>query len=573
MKKRILPLVLACMMIIVAFTGCSGGGDSDKSADTVIKGTIYTVDKNKTVAEAMAIKDGLITYVGDLAGVEEFVGDATEVIELDGGMAMPGFFEGHAHGHQGGIGMLYEVALYEDTSMEEYAASIKAFVKENPDIKFLKGGGWLNGYAPTGGPTKDVLDEISKDIPIALDSGDHHSLWVNSKTMELAGVTKDTPDVPGGVIERDPVTKEPTGTFRETARELLDGVIPDYTVEQYKEGIMAYQDMVIEFGMTSYFEPMVNLGGSKNLLTAYTELDEENALKMKVYGGYMLMAEQDPLAAIDDAVAFKEDNKGGNFEITAFKILVDGVVEGETAYLLEDYSSRPGFKSDPLWPQDLLNQVCEKADKAGMQIHTHAIGDAAVRMTVDAYEYVAEKTGKTDSRHAITHLQIVDPAEIKRMEELNIVASVNPYWFCKEPAYFYELEVPFLGEERANKEYPMKSFFDAGVVVASASDFPVTMPSMPLDAIQKGVTRTSLDGDAETLQNPDERITIEQMLESITINCAYQNFAEDVTGSLEVGKEADIVILDKNLLEIEPSKIIDTKILRTISQGKTVFKL
>lgn len=573
MKKRVLSLFLVIILILSVATGCSGGdGASSTMADTVIMGTIYTVDKADSTAEAIAIKDGVFSYVGDKEGVQEFIGDETEVIELEDGMAMPGFFEGHGHGHEGGVGSLFEVALYADTSIEAYAKSIEAFIKANPDIEFLSGGGWLNGYCPVGGPTKDVLDKISTEIPIVLDSGDHHSLWVNSKAMEMAGITADTPDIEGGVIERDPVTKEPTGTFRETSRVLLDGVIPDYTVEQYKEGILAYQEEAIQYGLTSYFEPMVNLSGGPNLLQAYNELDADNALKMTVFGGYQIMPDKEPLAEVDKCVKLKEEAKGGNFEMTAIKVLVDGVVEGKTAYLLEDYASDPGFKSEPLWPQDLLNQVCEKADKAGIQVHTHAIGDAATKMTLDAYAFAAEKNGTVENRHAITHLQLVAPEDIARMAELKVVASTNPYWFCKEPAYFYELEVPYLGEDRANAEYPMKSFFDAGIIVASASDYPVTMPAMPLDAIQKGITRCSLDGDQATLQNPGERVSIAQMLRSVTINGAYQNFAEDRIGSIEVGKNADVVILNQNLVKIDPSAIMNTKILKTIFQGNTVYE-
>lgn len=570
MKRRIFSLVLVLVLLVTVATGC-GGGDSKEVADTVVLGNIYTVDEEGTTVEAAAIKDGVFCYVGDEEGVQSFIGDKTEVIKLDKGMAMPAFFEGHGHGHEGGVGKLYEVALYDGVSVDDYSKSITAFVKENPDIKFLTGGGWLNGYCPTGGPTKDVLDKISNDIPIVLDSGDHHSLWVNSKAMELAGITAETPDVPGGVIERDPVTKEPTGTFRETARTLLDGVIPDYTVEQYKEGIMAYQDEATQYGIASYFEPMVNLSGGPNLLQAYNELDADNKLKMQVFGGYQLMPDKEPLTELDKVVSLKEEAKGGKFEITAVKILIDGVVEGETAYLLEDYASKPGFKGEPLWPQDILEEVCVKADKLGIQLHTHAIGDAAVKMTLDAYEVAAEENGTVENRHAITHLQIVAPEDIQRMADLKVVASTNPYWFCKEPAYFYELEVPFLGEDRANNQYPMKSFFDAGVVVSAASDYPVTMPAMPLDAIQKGITRCSLDGDQATLQNPNERVTMEQMIKSMTINGAYENFAEDRIGSVAVGKSADLVILDQNLLDIDPFDIVKTNIVKTIAQGVVVY--
>ncbi|QOX63049.1 amidohydrolase [Anoxybacterium hadale] len=575
MSKKLFSILLVLLMIAGAFGGCGGAGKAEtaEAADTVIIGTIYTADDADTIAKAAAIKDGVYLSVGTEEDIQKYIGDDTEVIRLESGMAMPAFFDAHAHGHEGGVGMLFEVALYEDTSMEEYTKSIRAFIDQNPDVEFLTGGGWVNGYCPPGGPTKEVLDEISSDIPIVINSGDHHSVWANSKAMELAGITADTADVPGGVIERNPATGEPSGTFRENAIALFESSIPDYTVEQYKEGILAYQQEVLTYGITAYYEPMVNLGGSGNLLKAYNELDQEKALKIRVYGGYQILPDLNPMAEVEQCAALKEEAKGGDFEITGIKVLVDGVVEGKTAYLLEDYTSDPGFKGEPLWEQEPLNQAFAKADKLGLQIHTHAIGDAAVKMTIDAYAYAAEKNGSRENRHAITHLQVVDPADIKRMADLKIVAVTNPYWFCKEPGYFYELEMPYLGEARANAEYPMKSFFDEGVVVSAASDYPVTIPSIPLADIQTGITRCDRMGDPATLQNPEQRVTLVQMLRANTINAAYQNFAEDQLGSVEAGKKADLIILDKNLFDTDPFKISDVTVLKTIMGGNTVFSL
>lgn len=575
MKRKgisILVIMLIVMMALTALTGCSPGGGIEK-ADTVIIGNIYTVDAEGNTAQALAIKDGIYQYVGDEEGVQEYIGDSTEVIKTDGGMVMPGFFEAHAHASQGGVGNLFEVNLYEGTSMDDYIATVAEFVKTHPEQKFITGAGWINGYCPKGGPTKEALDQISKDIPIAIISGDHHSYWANSKALELAGITADTPDVKGGVIERNPATKEPTGTVRENANALITAIIPDYSVEQYKQGILAYQDEVKAYGITAYFEPMVNINGGTNLLEAYNELDKEGKLEMRVYGGLQILPDQDPLNYLDECVNLKEDSKGGNFEINAIKIFIDGVVEGKTAYLIDDYASDPGFRGEPLWNQDLLNQVCAKADKLGLRIETHAIGDAAVKMIVDAYEYTAKTNNTKDSRHSITHLQVVDTADIERMAKLNVIASTNPYWFCKEPGYFYEVEVPYLGEDRANREYPMKSFFDTGVKVTVASDYPVTIPSMPLQAVQTGVIRCDRFGDEKTLQNPDQRVTVQQMIEAATINGAYENFADDRIGSIEKGKNADLIILDQDLLKIDPFEIGKTQVLRTIFQGRTVYKM
>lgn len=541
------------------------------SADTAIIGNIYTVDKNNSVAQALAIKDGRFIYVGDEKGVKPFIGKSTEVIKTDSGMVMPSFTDGHAHGHEGGVGFLFQADLYGLESIEEYILAVEEFIAEHPEMDFIRGQGWRNGYFPPGGPTAAILDKIDTDLPIALISEDHHSYWLNSKALEMLGPGKDIKDVAGGVVERD-AKGNLTGTFRELASDYVEAILPMYTVEQYKEAILFYQEWMVEYGITAYWEPMVNLDGGTNLIQAYNELDEAGDLLIRVYGGYMVLDEPGYLEEVDVAKKLIESTAGGDFEVDAIKILVDGVVEGGTAYLLEDYAHQPGFRSAPLWDQERLNQMFAKADALGITVHTHAIGDAATKMTVDACEYAYKKNGDMGNRHAITHLQVVDPADIKRMADLNMVASVNTYWFAKEPGYFYELEVPFLGEERANRDYPLKSFFDLGIVAAGASDFPVTIPPMPLWGIQTGVTRMNPEGDPATLQNPTERATLEQMIAAFTINCAYQLFREKEFGSIEVGKSADLIILDQNITKIDPVKIGEAEVLRTFLKGKTVFE-
>ncbi len=555
------------MLGLGTFTGCGGS----KDADVVVKGNLYTGNEDAPWAEAAVIKDGTYTYVGDAAGAEDYIGDDTKVIETGDGMAMPSFMESHAHGHQGGVGNLFEVNLYEDTSMEEYQKTIRTFVKEHPDMEFINGAGWINGYCPEGGPTAGLLDEACKDIPVVLVSGDHHSYWLNSKALEMTGVTKDTKDVSGGVIERDK-DGNPTGTFREKADSLVTKIIPEYTVEQYKQGILNYQNEAKSYGITAYLEPMVNLAGGPNLLEAYNQLDEDGELLLRVYGGYQILATNDPMGELEKAAKLAEESKGGDFELTTVKFLVDGVVEGKTAYLLDGYADDPDYKGEVLWEQEDLNKACAKADELGLQLHTHAIGDGAVQMTVDAYDYVEKTNGEKDRRTAITHLQVVKDQDIKRMADLKVIAAANPYWFYKEPGYFEELELPYLGKERANNEYPMKAFFDAGITVTCASDYPVTMPAKPLEAIQAGVTRCNMEGDKATLLGADQKVTVEQMIKAATINGAYEYFAEDTYGTIEEGKSADLILLEQDITKVDPVTIHSTKVLKTLLKGKTIYE-
>ena len=567
-KKTLLPIILLIFSFIVS--GCS---KSNNYADTVITGTIYTSEADKKIVSAVAVKDGVYQYVGDEEGVKAFIGDNTKVINLESGMAMPSFFEAHAHTAKGGLLKLYQVQLYSGKSVEDYANNIKDFYENNKNVTVLRGRGWNNGYVPLTGPTKDVLDSITAEIPIVMTSEDGHAVWVNSKAMEIAGVNAETPDVEGGVIERDPITKEPTGTFREKAADLITQKIPDFGVEEYKNAILAYQDEVLAYGITSVFEPGINtVGPSDNFFKALNELDKNNELKLNFFVGYSLYNTDNPKEKFDKISQLRKEVNGNKFKMTTLKIFADGVVEGKTAYLLDDYASDKGFRGYKLWEQDSLNDVYLNAQELGLQIHVHSIGDAAARQAIDAFEYLKNAAGETNKRHAITHLQLMDKDDIKRMGELNIVAVTNPYWFFKEKGYFYELEVPYLGEERANKEYPMKDLFDAGCVVSVASDYPVTISPKPLDAIQFASTRMNLDGEPDSLLGAEQIVSVEQMMDCATINGAYQNFAEDTLGSIKVGKKADFIILDKNILKIAPTDITKTKVLKTYSDGKLVYE-
>lgn len=563
MKKKIVACLFSAALIAGTLTGCGGSN----SADIVVTGNIYTENEDAATVQAVAIKDGTYTYVGDKDGVEEMIGDDTKVIETGDGMAMPSFTEAHAHGADGGMQGMYEILLYDAMDYDKYMKVVKDFVKENPDMEFYKGGGWDNGYCPAGGPKATDLDKVCKDKPIVLYSGDHHSYWANTKAMEMAGIDKNTKDVAGGVIVKD-ADGNPTGTFRENAMGLLDKVIPEYTVEQCKEGILAYQNEAKGYGVTSYYEPMVN--SAENLLQAYNELDEADELVIRCYGGYQITADVDTDKELEKLEGLQKEAEGGMFELNTIKLFMDGVVEGGTAYLLDGYPDDPSYKGEILWDQDELNKFCAKADKMGFQLHSHAIGDGAVQMAVNAYEYVQEENGDRDRRDAITHVQLVEEEDFQRMADLGVIAASNPYWYCKAPGYYEEVEVAYMGEN-AKREYPMKSFFDAGVVVTTASDYPVTIPPRPLDAVQYAVTRYIPELGKDTLLGPDQRVTVEQMMKSISYNGAYQNFAEDTFGSIAEGMSADMVVLDKDITKIDPAKISTTNVTNTILEGEVIF--
>jgi predicted amidohydrolase YtcJ len=580
----LLTLLTAALLLPVAAVA------RNRPADTVFKnGYIYTVNAHDPVAKAVAVKGGKIVYVGSNRGVRAFVGPSTQVVRLGGKMMLPGFIDSHMHASMT-VSSLYSVLLYGMTSVDEYVAAVAEFAGANPEMDVIRGQGWSNTVVPGIGPLATALDAVVSDKPVAIMSEDGHSYWVNSAALALADITGATPDPENGVIERvpgseqsDPPYGTPSGTLRETAADLVTGLLPDYTVQQYKDGVASFQqDVAAPLGLTTVFDPLMYVGS--NGVQALEEMASDGDLTVRFRAALSLTPEDDLATWIPAARAERAKHRHGMFKTPAVKIFADGVVEGHTAYLDEpyadalEYKGDAGYRGEPIWRPLDLKKAFARLDRAGFQIHTHAIGDAATTETLNALAYARKVNGKHDWRPGITHLQLVDPKDFSRFAKLGVTAVPDPYWFIKDDYYTY-LQVPYLGLPRADREYPMKSFFRAGVTVASASDFPVTIPPDPLMGIAVGVTRWAPDYVYEypappSLKGvlwPRERATVEQMIRSFTINGARANYLGRKTGSIKVGKRADLVVLDTNLLEVaKPTDLFDAHVLYTMGGGKVL---
>ncbi|MCC0564332.1 amidohydrolase [Brevibacillus borstelensis] len=541
---------------------------ADKQADLILQnGAVYTVDKNRNWAEAVAVKDGRILFVGTDADAKKYAGPKTEVVDLKGKMVLPGFFDSHTHASET-VKQIHSVDLYGKQSVDEYLQAVREFAKKHPDAKVITGMGWSNPLIPGKGPSKKMLDDVISDIPVVLTSEDVHSVWANSKALELAGITKDTKNPEGGVIERDDATGEPWGTLREKAVDLIADVVPEFTVDQYMDGILAYQEMAAERGVTTAHEPMI---GGPNVLAAYKKAEENNKLTMRFRNSFLADPGKGP-EQLQEFIKEREKNKGPLYQTNSVKIFMDGVIEGSTGYLSEPYEHIDSH-GELVWRPDSYKQMAAAIDKSGFQVHVHSIGDAATSIALDGLEAVQKSNGKRDSRHLITHLQLVKPEDISRFKALGVIGVPQPFWFFKEPGYYEDIQVPYLGQERADREYPMKSFIAAGVHMASSSDYPVTQEFSPLDGIERGVTRAEHGStDPGDILWPEERATLADMIASFTIEGAYANFLENETGSIEIGKKADLVVLEKNLFEIPATQINETKVLLTLFEGKPVYR-
>lgn len=523
---------------------------------------VYTVDANRSWAEAVAVTNGRITYVGPTNGTPNWIGPATKVVDLQGKMLLPGFHDSHVHLVGGGVEM-GECDINGLTKLDEILSAIEKFAGSHPEKVWIRGGGWpltLNG----GNPRKETLDKIVSDRPAVIEAFDGHSTWVNSKALELAGITKETPDPPRGRIERDEKTGEPTGTLRESAIRLVTNKIPPYTAEDYTIGLRRGLRQANRVGITSVQEAAIRDGH----LAAYSALEKSDELTVKAVGA--LQIEPDKMGTqVPQFVEWREKFRTSRFRPTAVKIFLDGVIESQTAALIEPYvdSEKRGWLNiEP----EVLKPLAADLDRLGFQIHIHAIGDRAIQSSFDAFEFARLQNGSRDSRHHIAHIQLFDPQDIPRFRRLGVIANFQPLWASADE-YIVKMTEPVLGPHRSRWLYPIRSVADSGAIIAAGSDWSVSSIN-PLDAIQVAVTRRGLEEEPGPPWLPEEVVDLSLMLAAYTINGAYVNFQERETGSIEVGKAADLIVLDENLFEIPKHEIHHAKVLLTLLDGKEVYR-
>ena len=534
-------------------------------ADTVYRnGAVYTVDATRSWAESVAVRAGRIVYVGTDAGLAKWIGPQTRSIELKDKMLLPGFHDSHVHLIGGGI-ELGECDLNGTTTLDEVLARLRQFAEKHPEKKWLRGGGWpltLNG----GNPHKSLLDNIVKDRPVILDAFDGHSSWCNSKALEIAGITKDTVDPPRGRIERDPKTGEPTGTLRELAARLVISKAPPYLPEDYVVGLRRGLEMANRLGITSVQEASV----TPHHLNALAELDKSGELTVRAVAAIRVDPTKD-ISQISQMVEWRTKYQGKRLRATSAKIFQDGVIESRTAAMLQPYLiAGPEQRGWLNFEPEVLKPLAAELDRLGFQIHIHAIGDRGVQSSFDALEFARARNGSRDSRHHLAHIQLFDPKDIARFRRLGIVANFQPLW-AQADAYITDMTLPILGPERSRWLYPIKSVANTGAVIAFGSDWSVTSMN-PLDGIQVAVTRRGVNEAPGPAWLPEESVDLSLMLAGYTINGAYVNFQEAETGSIEVGKAADLVVLDRNLFEIPASEIHQAKVLLTVLEGKAVYR-
>lgn len=565
MLKNQCGALYCCVTIMLAACGREEPAGDDTGADLVLTNArVYTVDADRSWAEAVAVDDGRIVYVGPIAGVDAHLGANTNVVDVGGRMLLPAFQDSHIHP----IGAGVEASACDLNNLDgiaAYRSAIAEYAAANPDVEWILGGGWsMSEFGPGGSPSKTIIDELVPDRPVFLTSADGHSAWANSRALEIAGLTRDTPDPPDGIIDRNPETGELIGSLQEGAMNLVRRHIPPETLETRVDGLRYSVRLLNGYGITSITDASVGRDG----LETYRALANSGELKLRVVASLWWDRERG-LEQVDDLVALREEYSGhALLRPTTIKIMQDGVMENYTAAMLEPYLVPSGTRGIPMVNPELLRQAVTALDAEGFQVHFHAIGDAAVRQCLDAVEEALIENGRLGHRHHISHLQMIDPADIPRFAELDVIANFQPLWAYND-AYVTELTVPFIGEERARWMYPIRSVQEAGGMLAFGSDWSVSTAN-PFPQIETAVTRLSAAGEDVPVMTPQERIDLASAIDAFTINAAFLNKHDDTTGSIEVGKLADLIVIDQQLFDIEPADISETQVLLTLFGGEVV---
>ena len=535
-------------------------------ADLILtNGVVFTVDARRSRHEALAVRDGRIVWVGSAADGAALAGPRTTVVDLAGRLVLPGFIDAHMHPKLS-TGEVFEVYLGACRSVGECVDEVARLAAAHPEYPAVRGWGWTPTTVPEREMTAAALDAVVPDRPVVLADDSVHTHWVNSAMLQLAGITKDTPDPEGGVIERL-TDGTPSGVLRE-AWLWLDRALPAYDAAQIAVALRRFRrSTAARYGLTTVHE--AGLLPGEPAFAAYESLQDSGELGMRVCISIALDPELPVAEQIESAAEERARHTGSLVRAAAVKLFVDGVIESRTARLGRPYCDAPGDVGPLVWTPSRLSAASVAAARAGFQLHYHAIGDAAVSLSLDA---IAAARSGAGGRDIVTHLQLVDPADYARFAALGVTAAVQPYWFVKDADYDARIYRPLLGPDRAAHQYPMRSLWDHGVVVASSSDYPVSPPPDPLLAIQRGVLRRDpLLPETSSELWPEEAVTTEQMIASFTINGAYANFLEQETGSLEPRKSADLVVLSRDILNLPAERIHEAEVELTLFRGEPLF--
>ncbi|HEY0443942.1 MAG TPA: amidohydrolase [Candidatus Limnocylindrales bacterium] len=538
-------------------------------ADLVLTGgVVHTGDAARSRRRAVAVRGGRIIAVGGERDVAAHIGRSTRVVEIGGGMVIPGFQDAHIHPISGGL-TRSRCDLHEARGRDSYLAIVAKYAAAHPEREWIDGSGWAMDDFPGGTPNRADLDAIVPDRPVFITNRDGHGAWVNGRALEIAGINRETADPRDGRIERD-AAGEPTGTLHEGATELVRRNMPADSAADLEEGLRVAQAYLHSLGITAWQDAIV----TAEELRTYAAVAGRGELTARVVGALWWDRDRGD-EQIEELREWRSRGPIGRFAATSVKIMQDGVLENFTGAMVEPYLDATGHATENrglsfVDPVRLRGHVT-RLDAEGFQVHFHAIGDRAVREALDAFEAARAANGWTDGRHHISHIQVIQPSDIPRFAQLGVAANAQPYWACRD-GQMENLTIPFLGPERAGWQYPFRSLRRAGAVLAMGSDWSVSTPN-PLLEMEVAVTRVAdgARGKAEPLL-PEEALDATDALAAFTSGSAWVNHLDGETGTIEVGKAADLVLLDRDILAPNAGHIGDARVLVTLVEGVPVYE-
>ncbi len=532
----------------------------------ILHAKVYTLNPQTPWAQAVAIRHGKIAAVGTDEIVGKMRGIGTRVIDAGGKLVLPGFTDCHVHFYEGSLA-LDRVTLDGLTTVAQIQAALRAYAAKHPGNSWILGRGW--NYAVFGDvalPHKKYLDELFPSRPVFLEGFDGHTYWANSKALALAGVNKNTPDPLNGSVVHDPQTGEPTGAFKEDADKLITKAIPPVEEVDKLKALRSGMKWANQNGITRVH----SAGGDFENLSLLDQLRQDKQLSVRFIVSYRLDAyelRKEDLAAIE---AVRKKYRDDWINTNAVKMMLDGVIETHTAALLQPYTDQPNTKGGIFWELPKYQNAVIELDKRGIQLFTHAVGDLAVRTALDTYEFAERKNHSKDRRPRIEHIETLDTADIPRFAKLGVIASMQPLHAYPD-ADTLDVWARNIGPDRASRAWLWKSIADDGGHYAFGSDWPIVTLN-PWEGIQTAVTRQTSDGKPSGGFVPSQRMTVAQAVEGYTLGAAYAGHREKTEGSVEPGKFADIIILDRNIFEIDAHNIGETSVVTTIVGGKIVYE-
>lgn len=525
----------------------------------LVNGQIWTGVKQSPFAQALAIKDGKIAAVGSTEAIQALSQKNTEVTDLNGHLALPGFIDNHTHFMTGGFYLL-SIDLRDAKDQQDFGSRIAAKAASLPPGRWLTGGNWDHQSWPEATlPAKELIDSSTANTPVFVTRLDLHMGLANTLALKIAGITKETPDPPGGVIVRDRYSGELTGLLKDTAMELVRQVIPRPSEAEYTAALQAALNYAARLGITSVQD-----------ITAwedwplYLRFNQQDKLSVRIYARTIISEWKKHL---DTLAAYGPGNDW--LRLGGLKGFVDGSLGAGTALFFEPYTDAPGncgLLFEQMYPEGIMQQRIAAADQAGLPVSVHAIGDKANHILLNIFTEVMKANGPKDRRFRIEHAQHLTNTDIARMAGLGVIASVQPYHLIDDGRWAEKK----IGKDRCQNAFPFRGLLDAGVMLTFGSDWPVAPPS-PLLGIYAAVTRRTIDGQFPDGWIPQQKFSVEEAIRAYTVNGAYAEFAEHTKGILEPGKLADIIILSADIFAIDPADIPAVEVLQTIVGGKIVY--